>query len=165
MNNNDQGEKPKSLIKTATKGVGKIFGFILILAFVKMVIVNFVIGFVRGHYSRSDKITIEELRVASSEYNKNLPTILNKDVTLSSTFVEEPRKIVFTYALGRNLDEIDKDLFSANLKVNVLNSVCSQKPISDFLTKGATQGYIYSSKDGYEVATFEIQLNDCKPAK
>ena len=104
----------------------------------------------------------QEFTKAAEQINKRGPIMVDKDTRWDRSTVGPGARITHFYSLPNySYRDTDPELFRVNSKLDVKSGVCASQDSKTLLQYGATYAYVYSSKDGKEIARFEINKNDC----
>lgn len=102
-----------------------------------------------------------KLRKTSEEMNKSLPMTLDAETRLDTTLAFE-KSFAYRYTLiNYALEELDKDVFTAQMKPQIKNGYCHSEEMQQFVTAGVTVRYLYYGKSGKQVASIEYKPSDC----
>jgi len=105
-----------------------------------------------------------ELSKVAVEMNKKLPMMVDKITRLDKVIVNKNRVTyeytIVSYSKSDFAGKMDT-LFNG-LKVNVRNSVCTNKSTKFLLSMGAILHYSYNDKNGAYLSSFTISNSDCR---
>ncbi len=121
-----------------------------------------VVGSVLAHqyFNRSPSID-QALMATTSQINKGLPMMVDKETRLENTMVLPDKTIVYRYTLvNTNAADVKKDELTASLRPLVLNSYKTDPDMKSFRENGVTMRYQYSDKNGMAITEFAVNPKD-----
>lgn len=128
-------------------------------------IITFIIlSFYLTHYA-SDVMagSVEEkLSRASKEYNKKLPSVMDRDTRADTTSVGPGLKLTFWFSIvSKSASDINKSQFYQNISPGIKRGVCSDPGLRNFFKDGITLTYLYRGNDGAYITEVNVTPRDC----
>ncbi|WP_085905600.1 type II secretion system pilot lipoprotein GspS-beta [Kiloniella majae] len=98
---------------------------------------------------------------AAAQINKNLPMQVDELTTLEAVS-SEGAALVYNYKVDVKKDETDLDVFTSEVKKNLMATMCGKEPFSKLYSAGASYIYLYSDTSGDELTEITIDADTCK---
>ncbi len=121
-----------------------------------------VVGSMLAHQYFNRSPTIDQaLMATTSQINKGLPMMVDKETRLDNTVVLPNKTIVYRYTLvNMNAADIKKGDLTTALRPQVLNSYKTDESMKSFRENGVTMQYQYSDKNGAVITSFSVNPKD-----
>jgi hypothetical protein len=104
----------------------------------------------------------QKLLKASTEYNKQLPSVMDRDTRADTTSVGPGRKFTFWFSIvSKRAVDIDKVQFNQNISPGIRRGVCSDPALRNFFKDGVTLTYLYRGNDGVYITEINVTPRDC----
>lgn len=98
---------------------------------------------------------------SANELNPLLPMMVDEDTRWDET-VALNRAFLYIYTLiGYNAEDLDPDLFKQALEPNLKEAVCTSPDMAAFVENNINAIYAYRGKDGKQIATVTVHVNEC----
>ncbi len=105
---------------------------------------------------------IEGFKYAAKQLKRNLPMMIDEHTRLDNVSVGPGPRIVYEYMFPNFfLSGVDVDLTHSNLKKEAVKNACSNPEIKKSLQSGGILEYSYSTTDGHEISSFEVERKTC----
>jgi hypothetical protein len=104
----------------------------------------------------------EGFNKAAEQANKRGPVMVDKDTRWDRSIAGPGARLTYYYSFPNysSLD-IKRDWLLTNLQPEVKKAVCGSQEMKLSLQYGGTYVYTYSGNDSIEIASFELNRNDC----
>jgi hypothetical protein len=123
------------------------------------------VGGVVGYFAMNAMFSSGEIEKAQQEaaaqINKNLPMQVDELTTLEAVS-SEGSALVYNYKVDVKKDETDLDVFTAEVKKNLMATMCGKEPFSKLYSAGASYVYNYTDTAGDALTEITIDADTCK---
>ncbi|MGY0216512.1 DUF2569 domain-containing protein [Endozoicomonadaceae bacterium StTr2] len=101
------------------------------------------------------------LKETAENLNRRLPLMIDDDTELYSAIGMEGTMTYLYTVVNHPAEEIDKALFIANMKPQLVDNFCNSEGMVEFRNLNVRVKYSYSGKWGANIATIDVSRQDC----
>jgi hypothetical protein len=113
----------------------------------------------------NDAIFEKQMLEASSQQNKSLPMMVDKDTRWDTTIPGPGKNWTYIYTLTNpELKNISNEKINEVLGSKIRSGVCTMKDMEIFVKNGVTVKYKYRDNDGKFIGEVVVVPEDCKKA-
>ena len=121
-----------------------------------------IVGFTAfQHFSHRPPSIDQALVATTSQLNKNLPMMVDKETRLDNTMPGPDKTIIYRYTLiNRSAAEVPKDRLITAIRPQAVANYKTSESMKDFRNHGVTMQYQYSDKSGIFITEFSVGPKD-----
>ncbi len=123
-----------------------------------------IFGALMGRSSSPElETTVDEALVSvSSQINKNMPVLVDKETRLDRVSAEPGQQFIYHYTLlSISKKDISSDEFYKLIKPQLKSRLCGSTEMQKFLKSGVTVSYLYRGSDGHALGGVTFVPSDC----